>query len=148
MLALVTLVMRCAARQASTSGVDVAWPCAAPFPFPDTQPNAFVCYNTSTFATRKAGPCGSWCSDCKGFGAGCGSIPMCATAVGFRGCPPPPPPPPPPSPPPPPFTLFKLPEFVGSHGARCLDGSPPSFYVQSKGMLADSFLIDFEGGGW
>lgn len=47
------------------------------------------------------------------------------------------------------FPLVKLPEYVDSHGARCLDGSPASFYIQSgAGFLADSFIIDFEGGGW
>ena len=49
----------------------------------------------------------------------------------------------------PPWRLAKLPEYVESMGARCLDGSPASMFVQSgDGLLSDSFIIDFEGGGW
>ena len=49
----------------------------------------------------------------------------------------------------PPWQLIKLPEYVDTLGARCLDGSPASMFVQSgEGLLPDSFIIDFEGGGW
>ena len=49
---------------------------------------------------------------------------------------------------PPPFPLVTLDNYVESHGARGLNGSPQSMYVQKEGMLHDSFIIDFEGGGW
>eukprot|EP01043_Picozoa_sp_COSAG02_P022096 COSAG02_NODE_1138_length_14297_cov_4.388537_4_plen_178_part_00 len=49
---------------------------------------------------------------------------------------------------PPPFPLVMLNSYVETHGARGLDGSPQSIYVQQEGMLQDSFIIDFEGGGW
>ena len=122
-----------------------SWPCPKDFPYPDTQPNTFACYNDKAYAKRREGPCGSWCVDCKGFGHGCGTEPICSTASGYSGCPPPPPPPAPPIP----FPLVKLPEYVESHGARCLDGSPASFYLQGQeqNMSSTDFIVDFEGGG-
>ena len=105
----------------------------------------FAWYNDKAYARRREGPCGSWCVDCKGFGHGCGTEPLCSTASGFKGCPPPPPPPAPPVP----FPLVTLPEYVESHGARCLDGSPASFYLQGQeqNMSSTDFIVDFEGGG-
>ena len=122
-----------------------SWPCPKDFPYPDAQPNSFACYNDKTYARRREGPCGSWCVDCKGFGHGCGTEPLCSTASGFKGCPPPPPPPAPPIP----FPLVTLPEYVEPHGARCLDGSPASFYLQGQeqNMSSTDFIVDFEGGG-
>ena len=128
---------------ASSVGRGDPWPCPKEFPYPDTAPNTFACYNNETYAQRREGPCGSWCVDCKGFGHGCGTEPICSTGPGFTGCPPPPAPPVP-------FPLVKLPEYVESHGARCLDGSPASFYVQGaeQNMSSTDFIVDFEGGGW
>ena len=57
---------------------------------------------------------------------------------------PPPPPLPPPPPPPPPYPLVVLESYVESIGARCLDGSPPAFYIR-EGAENESFIIDFCG---
>ena len=40
-----------------------------------------------------------------------------------------------------------LDKYVDSLGARCLDGSPPAFYIR-EGAEKESFIIDFCGGGW
>ena len=142
MLSLLLLNTDNSAQAAEAGGA--TWPCPKAFPFPDTKPNSWVCYSNAADAKKGEGPCGSWCSDCAGVGAGCGKIPLCSTTKTTKGCPPPPPPPMPPVP----FPLVKLPSYVQSHGARCLDGSPASFYLQSEGMSADDFIVDFEGGGW
>eukprot|EP00873_Tetraselmis_striata_P045710 jgi/Tetstr1/465974/TSEL_010566.t1 len=40
-----------------------------------------------------------------------------------------------------------LPEAAAAHGARCLDGSPPLYYI-SVGSEPDKWLIHHEGGDW
>ena len=69
-------------------------PCPREFPYPNTKPHSFDCYNNETYAKKGEGPCGSWCVDCAGDGYGCGPGHLCSTANITKGCPPPPPGPP------------------------------------------------------
>ena len=62
-----------------------------------------------------------------------------------KGRPPPPPPPPAPGS----GTLVKLTAAVGTHGARCLDGSPAAYYfTKGSGSGADMWVVNLNGGGW
>lgn len=115
-------------------GTFASFPCPEDFPFPSTL-DEFICYNKAEYAQKSMGPCNSWCTDCPASGNGCTPKIICSTAKEVQ-CPPEPAP----------FALVKLPEYVVTHGARCLDGSPASFYLQPQS--GDSFIIDFEGGGW
>ena len=44
---------------------------------------------------------------------------------------------------------FVFDSAIATHGARCLDGSPPGFYVRpGKGKHASNFLVYSHGGSW
>tara|TARA_B110001452_G_scaffold182163_1_gene152997 strand:+ start:2087 stop:2437 length:351 start_codon:yes stop_codon:yes gene_type:complete len=53
---------------------------------------------------------------------------------------------------PPPNTMTKvlLSDAPARHGARCLDGSPPAYYVRpaSAPQNASRIVVYFQGGGW
>ena len=50
----------------------------------------------------------------------------------------------------PPWQLVKLPEYVDTLGARCLDGSPGSYFFApaTDPALARDWVIYIMGGGW
>lgn len=49
-----------------------------------------------------------------------------------------------------PMTKVLLSDAPARHGARCLDGSPPAYYVRpaSAPQNASRFVVYFQGGGW
>jgi hypothetical protein len=74
-------------------------------------------------------------------------------AKAFPGCPPTPAP----APPPPPASLGNLvkvgQEIADKHGAKCLDGTVPAFYIwdapsDSINTDKNKFVLFLEGGGW
>ena len=72
----------------SVGAAGASWPCPKEFPFPNTKPNSWMCYNDSAYAKRKYGVPGSWCVDCAlSFGPGAAHLPMCSTANITKGCP-------------------------------------------------------------